>query len=239
MSRLYVPTLGPTDWRRLLKDPIKHWKRHKSALEMAVSWEAAKESDRGLPPEVAATIDSVKELENSSLLIGFPEHQVEFEGGGHNSQNDLWALLRTGECFTSMTVEAKAGEPLDSIVSDWLAIKTKGKSNKPLRLAALQRDLGVEAADLSGVRYQLLHRTASALREARRFSARYAVVLVQSFNREADSQSWTDLTSFCSHMGCEPAEGRLVRVRSQTAVPLYVGWVSCKSATFETLGAAV
>src|SRR5205823_14129164 len=103
---------------------------------------------------------------------------------------------------------------LDNVVSDWLAIKPKGQSNKPLRLKALQQDLGIENADVSAVRYQLLHRTASALREARRFSAHYAVALVQSFNEEKDKRSWQDLITFCSHMRCEPTQGRLVRVGS-------------------------
>lgn len=239
MSRLYIPTLGPTDWRRLLKDPVTQWKRHKSALEMAVSWEAAKKTERGLPPEVAAALDSLPELAGSSLLLGFPEHQVEFEGGGHNSQNDLWALLRTGGNLTSLTIEAKAGESLDKLVSEWLKVKTIRPSNKPLRLAALQRDLGITNIDVSAVRYQLLHRTASALREARRFFAQYAVVIIQSFNKEADVESWGDFVSFCGHLKCEPREGCLVRVGSETTVPLYVGWVSCPTATFEILDAAI
>ncbi len=239
MNRLYVPTLGPTDWRRLLKDPIKHWKRHRSALEMAVSWEAARRSERGLPPEVQAVIDSTPELSGSSLLIGLPEHQVEFEGGGHPSQNDLWALLRTRDSFTSMTVEAKAGEKFDDIVAEWLKKKTPGRSNKPLRLEALQRDLGIPGADVSDIRYQLLHRTASALREARRFSAHYAVMLIQSFDELADEQSWSDFMHFSSIMGIDAARGSLELARRETAVPLYLGWVTSSTATLEVLGAAV
>src|SRR5438132_2738727 len=119
MQRLYVPTLGPTDWRRLLADPASQWEPTKSALEMAVCWEAAKESDRGLPPEVLATIDSFPRLAGAHLLIGLPEHQVSFEGGGPPSQNDLWALLRVGEDLLSMVVEAEAGEPHVVIVREY------------------------------------------------------------------------------------------------------------------------
>src|SRR5882724_4018904 len=93
MNRLFIPTLGPTDWRRLLADPVTQWERYKSALEMAVCWEAARDLPRGLPPEVASALDTESQLRGAQLLVGLPEHKVPFEGGGHPSQNDLWALL--------------------------------------------------------------------------------------------------------------------------------------------------
>jgi hypothetical protein len=39
--------------------------------------------------------------------LGIPEHQVQFDGGGHASQTDLWALLRAPIGLVSMAVEAK------------------------------------------------------------------------------------------------------------------------------------
>ena len=68
MQRPYVPSLRPTDWRRLLANPTTHWKRNKSALEMAVCWESARKTERGLPPEVADTIDSFPALNGARLL---------------------------------------------------------------------------------------------------------------------------------------------------------------------------
>ena len=85
MNRLFVPTLGPTDWRRLLADPETQWEPLKSALEMAVCWEGARKLLRGIPPEVANALDSESELRGADLLIGVPEHKVPFEGGGHPS----------------------------------------------------------------------------------------------------------------------------------------------------------
>jgi len=205
---------------------------------MAVCWEAAKHSDRGFPPEVLATIDSFPELTGAHLLIGLPEHQVSFEGGGHPSQNDLWALLRVGDDLVSMAVEAKAGEPLDEVVRDWLP-KEGERSRKPVRLSALQRRLGIKGADLADIRYQLLHRTASALREAERFCARWAVLIVQSFNRPADETSWTDFVRFGDLMGARVSEGRLVRSSRSTGVPLLIGWVTSMPADLKRLQAAV
>lgn len=242
MNRLYVPSLGPTDSRRLLADPDKHWKPQHSALELAVAWEAVrKDKKRGMPASVCAAIDSVAELRGASLVIGLPEHVVDIEGGGHGSQNDLWALLRVGSSFVSMTVEAKAGEALDDLVSVWLTKKSSetGKSNKPVRLGALQWALGIADVDVDSLRYQLLHRAVSALLEAERFSARYAVMLVQSFNDAADRESHEDFGKFASVMEAEVSTGRIAKVGRVTAVPLYIGWVPTPEATIDTLRDAV
>lgn len=238
MHRLYVPSLGPTDWRRLLADPATQWEPLKSALEMAVCWEAARDSDRGLPPEVLAAVDSVPELRGAHLLIGLPEHQVHVEGGGHPSQNDLWALLRVRDDLISMAVEAKAGEPLDDLVRDWLP-RERERSRKPERLSALQRRLGIVGADVGHIRYQLLHRTVSALKEAERFGARWAVLLVQSFNRVADEGSWTDFVRFGHLMEASVSEGKFASSSRPTAVPLLIGWVTSAPADFQRLSAAV
>jgi len=238
MNRLFVPTLGPTDWRRLLADPVTQWERYKSALEMAVCWEAARDLARGLPPEVAEALDTAPELRGAQLLIGLPEHKVTFEGGGHPSQNDLWALLRVDRQLVSMAVEAKAGEKLDNIVKDWLP-KEGERSRKPERVAALKRRLAISEVDVSHIRYQLLHRTASALKEAERFGAHTAVILVQSFNRAADEQSWKDFIQFGEVMSVTVKEGNLVRSPRPTDIPLFIGWVTSQSADLERLGAAV
>ena len=238
MNRLFVPTLGPTDWRRLLADPETQWERFKSALEMAVCWESARDHARGMPPEVAAALDAAPPLSGAHLLIGIPEHKVPFEGGGHPSQNDLWALLRVGSKLVSMAVEAKAGEKLDDFVKDWLP-KDGERSRKPERLSALKLRLAIPDADVSHVRYQLLHRTASALKEAERFGASMAVVMIQSFNRVADEESWNDVLKFGEVMGVQIKEGDVVQSPRPTAVPLFIGWVTSQPANLERLRAAV
>ena len=238
MNRLFFPSLGPTDWRRLLADPTTQWERYKSALEMAVCWEAARDLLRGLPPEVADALDTAPQLFGAQLLLGLPEHKVPFEGGGHPSQNDLWAMLRVGQDLISMAVEAKAGEKFDALVKDWLP-KDGERSRKSERLAALKHRLDISEADVSEIRYQLLHRTASALKEAERFCTHLAVVLVQSFNREADEQSWQDFLKFGEIMGVEVKEGHLVRSPRATSVPLFIGWVTSQPADLERLSAAV
>jgi uncharacterized protein DUF6946 len=238
VQRLFVPTLGPTDWRRLLADPAVQWEPGKSALEMAVCWEAARNTPRGLPAEVATALDAVPELAGTELLFGIPEHRVSFKGGGHASQNDLWALLRRGSEFFSLAIEAKAGEPLDDLVKHWL-LKHRGKTRKPERLEDLQRHLAIDGKDVSELRYQLLHRAAYALAEAARFRCTRAILLIQSFNLDADEGSWTDICRFGDLLGFTISKGQIGLVGTKTTVPLYVGWISCSPADQERLRAAV
>jgi hypothetical protein len=238
MNRLFTRTFGPTDWRRLLAKPDTQWEPGKSALEMAVCWESCRDTSRGIPAEVASALDSVHELKGAELLLGIAEHQVQFPPRGHPSQNDLWALLRVGPLRVSMTIEAKAGEPLDDLVKHWLPADGE-RSGKRARLEALQRHLGISDADVSHLRYQLLHRTASALKEAERFGANVAVMLVQSFNRTADEASWQDMLRFGEVMGAQVQENRVVPSPRPTDIPLYLGWVNSQPADPERLRAAI
>jgi hypothetical protein len=131
MQSIYVPSSGPRSWRAGLADPDRQWREGRSAFELAVDWEAARKSDRGLPPAVMRVVDSVDALRYARVLIALPEHQVRLDGGGHASQTDLWVLLDAPAVgLVSMAVEAKAGEPLDKMVSEWSKGAPSG-SGKP------------------------------------------------------------------------------------------------------------
>ncbi len=75
----------------------------------------------------------------------------------------------------------------------------------------------------ASIRYQLFHRTASALLEARRFFARGAAVIVHSFSRSLES--FGDFQHFVSLMGGQ-IEGprQLVAVAPREGVELFFGW---------------
>jgi hypothetical protein len=238
MSNLFLPSQGPSDWRRFLGDPHKHWVRGKSAFECAVSWEQAQSSDRGLPQPVAQALDSNELSKNAGLLVGIPEHKVQIEGGGHASQNDLWTLLRLPVGTASMAVEAKSGESFDKLVDEWLR-HAPINSRKPQRLASLKNTLGISQVDLEGIRYQLLHRTASALLEARRFNASVAVMIVQSFGGKADDESFNDFSKFCALMDVDLIRNAVGQSRRKTDLPLLIGWVDCDAATDRQVAEAI
>jgi hypothetical protein len=182
-------------------------------------------------------LDSHELTEGAELLLGFPEHRVSLPGGGHPSQNDLWAILRAAGRFVSLAVEAKAGEPLDKPVAEWLR-DAKTASGKPERLAFLKARLGIDAS-VDHIRYQLLHRTVSALLEAQRFGCDVAVLLIQSFGGERDRGSFDDFVAFATMLGCHPSSNALHRVTTNTVVPLLVGWSNSSTAGETTLAAAV
>ena len=209
----YLPSAGADDWRRLLVDPEKQWRPGYSAHALAQAWESA----RGFPPEVRACLsDRFVECEP---LFAVPEYKVPLPGGSRPSQNDLFVLARLDGELGVIMVEGKVAEPFGPTLTDWLKDASAGKRE---RLAHLQTMLGLQ--DIGGhIRYQLLHRTASALIEARRFNSRYAVLLVHSFSAE---NAWLeDFQAFTALYGARCDCGRLQRLADRDGCGLLAAWV--------------
>ncbi len=238
MAKIFVPSSGPSDWRRLLADPARHWVRTKSAFECAVAWEAAKRTPRGVPESIAQALDSHSSTANAALLLAIPELQVDLPGGRHPSQNDIWALLRTPTGMVSLAIEAKSGESLDRLVSEWQSDAT-ATSGRPRRLEFLRETLGLAGVDVSGLRYQLLHRAASALIQAEDFRAGLAVLLIHSFGGHKDDKSREDYQRFAEAMICTPAFNAVVPVGRQTKIPLFIGWVVDVPASSDAIARAI
>jgi hypothetical protein len=238
MDRLFVPSWGPTDWRRLLADPRAQWKPGKSALESAIAWESARTTSDGLPESVRALLATHELTEGAELLLGLPELQVDLRGGGHASQTDLWALFRTRTRLISAAFEAKSGEELGDTVGEWLAGAT-AKSGKPDRLKDIGERLGFADQDTTAIRYQLLHRSASATLLAKRYRADVALLVVHSFGGNADAKSWKAFESFGALMGASVAVNRLVLANRPCEVPLLLGWLTDQPADLARYKAAV
>lgn len=220
MTRFHIPAPGVVPWQAALADPEKHWKDGKSAKEMAKSWVAAEATPRGLPAKVAALLDTVPALAGATLLLGVPEHKVELPPPGRPSQNDLWAVLRTKAGLVSMTVEGKSGEPFDRTIGEWLNDASPGKVERLRRLCQL---LDAPGEAPPGLRYQLFHRTASAIIEAQRWGITTAVMLVHSFGGAADEEGRKDYEAFGDWLGMSKTT-----VRSRNPSPgmtLHLGWV--------------
>jgi hypothetical protein len=228
--------MGPSDWRRLLADPRKQWVEAKSAYEAAVSWEAARRTPRGLPPSLAGVLDSNEHFRGSSLLLGLPEHQVALQGGGHASQTDFWALISAPIGVVSTAVEAKAGEPFDTTVRKWLA-GAKPSSGKPDRLKQLCALLRITESDSMDCRYQLMHRPAAAILEAKRFRLNTALFIVQAFG--ANEDSFKDYETWAKLLGVVASDGALHEAGQYDGVTLWIGWVSSPAADHVTVRAAV
>lgn len=85
----------------------------------------------------------------------------------------------------------------------------------------MRLEQGLDSAACGELRYQLLHRTASAVIERDRFGANLAVMLVHSW--APDDEGWDDYEAFVARLGGTPREDTI----SSTHVPgLCVGWVT-------------
>jgi len=217
LKRIVVPTQSPEDWKRLLAKPDLHWKAGYSAMTLAQSWEAAHPC---VPPEIAAALDSEPILRNLELLLAIPEYQVNLPGGQRPSQTDVLALMRGSAGLVAVAVEGKVDEAFGPTVGQKRAEASAGVDE---RLAWLIDHLGLDVVP-DTVRYQLLHRTASALLVAEQFDAAAALMLVHSFSPTA---LWfDDFAAFAALFGVEAQVGGVARVGTFGGIPLFIGW--CK-----------
>jgi len=218
MPKFFAPADDPADWQRLLAKPDLHWRTGYSARSIAHSWTEA----RGFPREVRAIFENsdVSCLHDLEFLIGIPEHEVPLPGGRRPSQNDVFVLAKGTDGLVSISVEGKVSEPFDAPVDERFAEPTPGQTT---RLEFLLGLLELNRDDVGAIGYQLLHRTASAVLEARRFDARHAVMLVHSFSEEM--KHFNDYAAFVALYSQKAEAGRLVEARRLGDVMLYLGWV--------------
>ena len=217
MKRIFVPTRSGTDWQRLLAKPTLHWKKGASAMTAAASWEGA---NSNLPSEIAALLSVPTEagLIDLRLLAAMPEWEVALPGGETTSNTDVMAICTNSHGLSVLAVEAKVLEPFGPLVGEKRA---SASPNQALRLAFLHHLLKVEHFPDS-IRYQLLHRTASAILTAQDFHAQTAVMVVHAFATPMDRQS--DFHLFCQAMGAIELTPNVFKIPSFQVPTLYLAW---------------
>ena len=217
IRRLHVPVIDPTDIVRHLAKQEEHWRAGYSAQELANAWVTA---GRDVPKRVRRLLDTAPEYHGAEMVDGFFEREVELGTSGRNSQTDLMVVVGLGRELGIVAVEGKVEESFADLVSAWNT--TPGKQ---ARLEGLCHTLEMDITSARALRYQLLHRTASAIYEAHRYRCRHALMLVHSFS---STHRWfEDFARFAQVMEmpiahpdiCSPA--RLV-----DGVSLRLAWVS-------------
>jgi hypothetical protein len=156
---------------------------------------------------------------------------VPLPGGSRASQTDLFALARTRGGLAAIAVEGKVAESLGERVSEWIAPKPSAVPGRdPVsttwrrgQLSFLCQILGLDEREAGDLRYQLLYRTASAVFEADRFSAAYAVMLVHAFGPDADD-AYEDFAAFARLLGADPVRWAVTKTTAPTRATLFVGW---------------
>ena len=218
MKRLVAPTETGADWKRLLAKPHLHWKPGKSAMSAAACWEAA---GNCLPSEVSAALTASRDpdLAGLELLLAVPEWETDLPGGTTASHTDILALTRNDRGLVAVAVEAKVDEAFGPTLGKKRGTPSSGQTE---RLDYLHQVLQVDDQLPDAIRYQLLHRTVSAILTARKFHARAAVMLVQSFSPVGRWRK--DYEAFCGVLGASSMSDSVVAVRRHEAPRLFVGW---------------
>jgi hypothetical protein len=245
-KRILVPTQGPEDWKRLLAQPDRHWKTGFSAKTLAYAWEAAND----FPPEVRAALErgSDEAFKNLEMLLAIPEYEVALEGGDRGSHNDVFVLARGQAGLVAVVVEGKVDEDFGPTLDQWLkntnseshnltesnnfttdleSVVARAKpvpSGKPRRWESLKSLLSLPNDCPLSIRYQLVHRAASAVLEAQRFGATHAVMVVHSFSPTNNHLS--DFDAFVGLYGKSVKPGLLVLLGEPAGSRLWTAWVS-------------
>ena len=218
LTRIAVPLLKPQDVIPHLGKPT-HWKQGRSAKAVADSWFQAND----LPPRVRAVLDQAETFRDAELIDAWLERCTDLGDGRETpSQTDLFAILGLPGEIAVMGIEAKVNESFGPFVSEWVGNGGEGKARRLQMLCDL---LGLDPSAIGHLRYQLFHRTAAAILEARRYRASKAVMLVHSFC--PDATGLADYTAFFDAVGVRGA-GRDTLGDSVTLgeIQFWTGWVS-------------
>jgi hypothetical protein len=215
----FIKASKPEDWQLQLAEPDKQWKTGYSAKALAHCWMTA----GGFPRSVKKVFHKSEYaiFKEIAFLAGFVEHKVPLPGGVRCSQNDIFVLAKTKKDIVSIAVEGKVSETFGELVRDWQKDESKGKK---IRLKFLSDLLQLNQDDLHDIRYQLLHRTASALIEAKRFNASTALMMVHSFS--PDHVWFSDYSSFASLFGITADLNAVHFAKRIDGVNLYLAWVT-------------
>lgn len=222
MGNFFIPSNGVISWKELLVDPEKQWKKGYSAYELAYSWEG----EKNLPASVDRVFKQslLSLFNNVEVLYGFPEYKVKLPGGNASSQNDLYVLAKSNNELLTIMVEGKVSEPFGETIATWLGDNPSDGKRK--RLNYLLELLVLNEKNVMNKRYQLMHRTASALLEAKNVNAKNSLMLVHSFSEKGNR--FEDYCDFVKLFHLSPEKERIVGPVKLNGVNLYFGWVTEK-----------
>ncbi|WKL58730.1 hypothetical protein Q1W73_07020 [Asticcacaulis sp. ZE23SCel15] len=133
------------------------------------------------------------------------------------------AIVALKDKIGVLAIEGKVDETFGPTIDEWLT--PTPSSGKLKRLAMLSELLCIDPAQHGALRYQLLHRTASAVLEAKRYMSDEAAMVVQSFC--PNKSGFSDFSAFVSAMGLGTATvGGMTGAKVCGGVNLRLGWVA-------------
>jgi hypothetical protein len=216
IPRLHVPMLRAEDLIPHLGQKDFHWKPGRSAHALATVWFQA----NGIPARVREVLGAHPSYAALELVDGFFERQIELGDGRRPSQTDLMAICSDPAGLFVVGVEGKVDETFGPHVSQW----RDGSATKEARLKRLCAMLDLNPESIGALRYQLLHRSASVILEARRYQAPRGALLVHSF--DSRQAGFEDYCEFAAALGFRKvAANSISEPRSIAGFELALGWI--------------
>jgi hypothetical protein len=227
----YKRLVSVDDWKGLAGE--ENWRPTRSAYELAHAWQQA----RGLPTPIAQALNNSghEALRGLSIELCIVEKPVFLDTMVGPSMTDLMGYGQNakGDAIV-LAVEGKADEPFASRVRAWVrggdqktTMKDEPRRTRVRRLEFLSKHLATTVSSDSPLRYQLLHRTVSAVLEAQLHSAAAAVVLVHAFGPDS-AENLGDYADFLKQLGGAAATKGVVsgpyQLGEQRDVPTYFLW---------------
>jgi uncharacterized protein DUF6946 len=217
----------PEDWRRVASTDMRP-----AAYELAQTWQAA----GGIPPGIKKALDDfhAPPISGLSLDVAIVEMPV-FVDTKTAATTDLMGYARNrADEPVVLAVEAKAHEPFGLPVRSWLrgevdepSSNTEPHPARERRFAFLCERLGFSVDLECGLRYQLLHRTVSAVMEGELHAAAAVVVLIHDFGESAPG-NWKDYELYLDALGFPSVvPGQVVGpalLGSRRSMPTYFLW---------------
>ena len=218
-----MPLTRPEDVISHLAKGEAHWRDEYSAKELALAWSKA---GNEFPSAVQNLFNASVEYKDAEFIDGFFEREVDLGTAGRNSQTDLMVVIGIGKKLGIVAVEVKVDEPFGELVATW----NDNSDGKILRLKTLCSTLGLYPDKVGDLRYQLLHRTASAIYEAKRYRSDHALMLVHSFS--PTKKSFSDFSDFAKAMGIGLTDtGLISSSKVCEGVNISLAWVADRFAS--------
>ncbi len=114
-------------------------------------------------------------------------------------------------------------ESFGPTLGEWRRDASPGKTERLRAICAL---LGLNESPADHIRYQLLHRTASAVIEADRFKTDQAAMIVHHFALSEDATAFADYVAFAGLLGLQVVKGQMAYHPLPSGRQLMLGWAN-------------
>lgn len=218
-DNLYIKTKGAESWKEFLAEPDKQWKTGYSAKSLAYCWE----SENGFPNSIRNVLSKSKL--DLIMLLGIPEYKVFLDTKKAPSQNDLFVLAKDDFGLVTIMIEGKVSESFDKKVKDWF--NDTESRRKRLEFLLTKLELNKTINEIENFRYQLFHRTVSAILEAEKFTAKKAIMLIHSFSKT--NEWFEDFSNFVTLLNPKAEKPEINKIYNcgelSSGIQIYIGWI--------------